>query len=59
VRLDQPSADGASERTISYDHIDRARTVFVWQAAAKPSDRARTRPRVAAPAAESKEAPAS
>ncbi len=59
VRLDEPAADGATERTITYDHIDRARTVFVWQAAAKPTGRPRTKHRAAAHAADIEEAPAS
>ncbi len=30
-------ADGVVERTVPYDQIDRAKTVFEWPAAAKPS----------------------
>jgi len=30
VLLDEPAADGSTERTVTYDQIDRARTVFVW-----------------------------
>ena len=36
IRLDEPGADGAEERTIAYDQIDRARTVFAWGPAPKP-----------------------
>jgi ribosome maturation factor RimP len=34
VAVDGP--DGAVERTVAYDQIDRARTVFEWGAAARP-----------------------
>ena len=36
VLLDQPGPDGATERTVPYTQIDRARTVFVWGPAPKP-----------------------
>lgn len=36
VRLEEPAADGATERTANYDQIDRARTVFVWGPTEKP-----------------------
>ncbi len=41
IRLDTPSsktagADGIEERTVAFDQIDRARTVFVWGPAPKP-----------------------
>lgn len=58
VRLDEPDADGLAERTITYDQIDRARTVFVWQANPKPGGRSRTRQRADARAADIEEAPA-
>ncbi len=36
IRLDEPGADGVEERTIEYNQIDRARTVFAWGPAPKP-----------------------
>ncbi len=36
VRLTEPAAAAGEERTLSYDHIDRARTVFAWGPAPKP-----------------------
>lgn len=36
VVLDAPAADGSLERTVAYEQIDRARTVFVWGPAPKP-----------------------
>ena len=36
VLLDEPAADGSLERTVAYEQIDRARTVFVWGPAPKP-----------------------
>jgi len=36
IRLDTPDADGIEERTVAFDQIDRARTVFVWGPAPKP-----------------------
>jgi ribosome maturation factor RimP len=30
LRLESPPPDSADERTVTYDQIDRARTVFVW-----------------------------
>ena len=30
VLLDTPAKDGTLERTVDYDQIDRARTIFVW-----------------------------
>jgi phage protein D len=36
VLLDQPGPDGATERTVPYTLIDRARTVFVWGPTPKP-----------------------
>ena len=36
IRLEDPTADGTfPERVVSYDQIDRARTVFVWGPAPK------------------------
>ena len=43
VRLEQPAADGATERVIPYAQIDRARTVFVWGPAPKPGSRPASR----------------
>ena len=41
VRLEAPAADGSAERTVAYDQIDRARTVFLWGPAPKqPASRA-------------------
>ena len=39
------TADDAPPRTIAYDQIDRARTVFEWGAAPKPGGRKRTGPK--------------
>ena len=36
--------DDGTERTISYDHIDRAKTVFVWGPSPKPGKSPRKRP---------------
>jgi len=36
IRLDTPEADGIEERTVAFDQIDRARTVFLWGPAPKP-----------------------
>ncbi len=36
IRLDTVGADGIEERTVAFDQIDRARTVFVWGPAPKP-----------------------
>ena len=36
IRLDTPDADGIEERTVAFNQIDRARTVFVWGPAPKP-----------------------
>lgn len=36
IRLDTVAADGIEERTVAFDQIDRARTVFVWGPAPKP-----------------------
>ncbi len=41
IRLDTPdsksaAAEGIEERTVAFDQIDRARTVFVWGPAPKP-----------------------
>jgi len=36
IRLDTPDAIGIEERTVVFDQIDRARTVFVWGPAPKP-----------------------
>ena len=36
IRLDTASPDGIDERTVAFDQIDRARTVFVWGPAPKP-----------------------
>ena len=30
IILDEPGKDGTVERTVAYEQIDRARTVFVW-----------------------------
>ena len=49
VTLEEPAADGTTERTVAYDQIDRARTVFVWGPAPKPG---------AAPAGKAKKAAA-
>ena len=36
IRLDTQDADGIEERTVAFNQIDRARTVFVWGPAPKP-----------------------
>ena len=36
VRLDTVGADSIEERTVAFDQIDRARTVFTWGPAPKP-----------------------
>ena len=36
VRLDEPGADGITERVVRLDQIDRARTVFHWGPTPKP-----------------------
>ena len=36
IRLETPDADGIEERTVAFNQIDRARTVFVWGPAPKP-----------------------
>ena len=36
VRLDEPGPDGAAERTVRLDQVDRARTVFHWGPTPKP-----------------------
>lgn len=36
IALDTPDADGIEERTVAFNQIDRARTVFVWGPAPKP-----------------------
>ncbi len=36
IRLDTPDSDGIDERSVAFDQIDRARTVFVWGPAPKP-----------------------
>ena len=39
--------DGADERTVQYDQIDRARTVFTWGPSPKPGKGPKTSPRAA------------
>lgn len=39
IRLDAADPDGATERTVPYHQIDRARTVFVWGPSPKPGSR--------------------
>lgn len=36
VLLDEPGADGATERVFQIDQVDRARTVFLWGPTPKP-----------------------
>ena len=36
IRLEAPDADGIEERTVAFNQIDRARTVFVWGPSPKP-----------------------
>ena len=43
VLLDEPAADGALERTVPLNQIDRARTVFVWGPAPKPGSAAKAK----------------
>ena len=42
IRLDTPGTGGIEERTVIFDQIDRARTVFVWGPAPKPGKPAAT-----------------
>ncbi|HRA86197.1 MAG TPA: ribosome maturation factor RimP [Ilumatobacteraceae bacterium] len=50
IRLEAPAADGLEERTVAFDQIDRARTVFVWGPAPKPGKSAAVdKPKKAAP----------
>jgi ribosome maturation factor RimP len=56
IRAEEPAADGTfPERVVPYDHIDRARTVFVWGPTPKKS--ASKKPSPKQPAAKKKEAP--
>ncbi|MBI4883820.1 MAG: ribosome maturation factor RimP [Actinobacteria bacterium] len=39
-RVDDDRPDGAAERTVAYEQIDRARTVFTWGPGPKPGKKA-------------------
>jgi ribosome maturation factor RimP len=49
VRVADPATGGPFERVIPYDHIDRARTVFVWGPAPKPGGPKAARPKATRP----------
>lgn len=55
IRLDQPDADGTTERVVPFHQIDRARTVFVWGPAPKPG----AKPAAAKPKKAAAKSPAS
>jgi ribosome maturation factor RimP len=55
IRLDAPDADGLLERTVAFNQIDRARTVFVWGPAPKPG----VKPAAAKPTKAAAKTPAS
>jgi uncharacterized protein Veg len=49
VRLSEPDADGAEERSLAYADIERARTVFRWGPTPAPKSPAK-KPTATAPA---------
>ena len=44
VAVTEPPASAGEQRTLSYDHIDRARTVFEWVATPKPGKAPKPKP---------------